>query len=145
MKKTLLITMLLLSFINLSAQEKDEEQIITAVKFETDKIILNNKPAFNYSKVYNTFTISDLDGKELITGDITALGENNFSSVITFVTFDKKFSNAKIVGRNDLIFALCKNNVFTEDFKINEEKRKERLGIAADQPHRIKYRHLTRG
>jgi hypothetical protein len=122
MKKTLLITMLLLSFINLSAQEKDEEQIITAVKFETDKIILNNKPAFNYSKVYNSFTISDLDGKELITGDITALGENNFSSVITFVTFDKKFSNAKIVGRNDLIFALCQNNVFTKDFKINEEK-----------------------
>jgi len=24
------------------------------------------------------------------------------------------------------------------------EKRKERLGIEADQPHRIKYRHLTR-
>ena len=122
MKKSLLILILLLSFINSNAQESEEKQIITAVKFETDKIILNNKPAFNYSKVYNYFTISDLDGKELITGDITALGENNFSSVITFVTFDKKFSNAKIVGRNDLIFALCQNNVFTKDFKINEEK-----------------------
>lgn len=114
--------MLLFSFINLSAQKKDKEQIITAVKFETDKIILNNKPAFNYSKTYNYFTISDLDGKELITGDITPLGDNKFSSVITFVTFGKKFSNAKIVGRNDLIFALCENNVFTKDFKINEEK-----------------------
>lgn len=51
MKKTLLITLLFLAFINLSAQEKDKEQIITAVKFETDKIILNNKPAFNYSKL----------------------------------------------------------------------------------------------
>lgn len=125
MKKTLLITLLFLAFINLSAQEKDKEQIITAVKFETDKIILNNKPAFNYSKVSNYFTISDLDGKELINGDITALGDNKFSSVITFVTFGKKFSNAKIVGRNDLIFALCKNNVFTEDFKINEVKLNE--------------------
>lgn len=122
MKKILLITLLLLSFIKLSAQETEKKQIITAVKFETDKIILNNKPAFNYNKVYNYFTISDLDGKELIKGDITALGDNIFSSVITFVTFEKQFSNAKIVGRNDLIFALCENNVFTEDFKINEEK-----------------------
>jgi hypothetical protein len=122
MKKLLLNIILMLSFINLSAQEKNEEQIITAVKFETDKIILNNKPAFNYNKLYNYFTISDLNGKELITGDITALGKNKFSSVINFVTFDKKFSNAKIIGRNELIFALCENNVFTEDFKINEEK-----------------------
>lgn len=122
MKKTLLITILLLSFINLSAQETEKKQIITAVKFETDKIILNNKPAFNYSKTQNYFTISDLDGKELINGDITAIGDNKFSSVITFLTFEKKFSNAKIVGRNDLIFALCENNVFTEDFKIDEAK-----------------------
>ena len=56
----------------------------------------------------------------MITGDITSLGDNKFSSVITFVTFGKKFSNTKIVGRNDLIFALCKNNVFTEDFKLRE-------------------------
>ncbi len=112
----------MLSFINLSAQKSEEKQIITKVKFETDKIILNDKPAFNYSKVYNYFTISDLNGKELITGDITSLGNNKFSSVITFVTFGKKFSNTKIVGRNELIFALCENNVFTVDFKINEEK-----------------------
>jgi hypothetical protein len=122
MKKSLLILILLLSFINSNAQESEEKQIITAVKFETDKIILNNKPAFNYSKVYNYFTISDLDGTELINGEITALGENKFSSVITFVNFEKKFSNATIVGRNDLIFKLCENNVITEDFKIDEAK-----------------------
>ena len=122
MKKTILITILLLLFISLNAQETEKKQIITAVKFETDKIILNNKPAFNYSKVQNYFTISTLDGKELIKGTITALGDNKFSSVITFVTFEKKFSNTKIVGRNDLIFTLCENNVFTEDFKINEVK-----------------------
>ena len=121
MKKNLLITILLFSFINLSAQKSAEKQIITAVKFEKDKIILNNKLAFDYSKVFNYFTISDLDGAEIITGDITALGENKFSSVITFVTLEKKFSNAKIVGRNELIFILCENNVCNEDFKINKD------------------------
>ena len=34
---------------------------------------------------------------------------------------------------------------FDGNYSEYEEKRKERLGIAADQPHRIKYRHLTRG
>ena len=33
---------------------------------------------------------------------------------------------------------------FDGNYSEYEEKRKERLGIAADQPHRIKYRHLTR-
>ena len=33
---------------------------------------------------------------------------------------------------------------FDGNYTEYEEKRKERLGIAADQPHRIKYRHLTR-
>ena len=33
---------------------------------------------------------------------------------------------------------------FDGNYTEYEEKRKERLGIEADQPHRIKYRHLTR-
>ncbi len=33
---------------------------------------------------------------------------------------------------------------FDGNFSEYEEKRKERLGVEADQPHRIKYRHLTR-
>jgi energy-dependent translational throttle protein EttA len=33
---------------------------------------------------------------------------------------------------------------FDGNYTEYEEKRKERLGAAADQPHRIKYRHLTR-
>jgi len=33
---------------------------------------------------------------------------------------------------------------FDGNYTEYEEKRKEKLGIAADQPHRIKYRHLTR-
>jgi len=33
---------------------------------------------------------------------------------------------------------------FDGNYSEYEEKRKERLGIDADQPHRINYRHLTR-
>jgi len=33
---------------------------------------------------------------------------------------------------------------FDGNYSEYEEKRKERLGVEADQPHRIKYRHLTR-
>jgi ATPase subunit of ABC transporter with duplicated ATPase domains len=34
---------------------------------------------------------------------------------------------------------------FDGNYTEYEEKRKARLGVEADQPHRIKYRHLTRG
>jgi len=34
---------------------------------------------------------------------------------------------------------------FDGNYSDYEEKRKERLGIAADQPQKIKHRHLTRG
>ncbi|MDN3673606.1 hypothetical protein QWY99_11125 [Flavobacterium branchiarum] len=122
MKKTLIITILLLSFINLNAQTSKEEQIITAIKLETDKIILNDKLAYNYSRNNNDFIISDLDGKELIKGSITSLGDGNFSSILTFVTIGKEFSNAKIIGRQEIIFALCNNNVITKNFKIDKKK-----------------------
>lgn len=122
MKKTLIITILLLSFINLNAQTSKEELIITAIELETDKIILNNKLAYNYSRNNNDFTISDLDGKELIKGSITSLGNGNFSSILTFVTIGKEFSNAKIIGRQEIIFALCNNNVITKNFKIDKKK-----------------------
>lgn len=122
MKKTLIITILLLSFINLNAQTSKEEQIITAIELETDKIILNDKLAYNYSRNNNDFIISDLDGKELIKGSITSLGDGNFSSILTFVTIGKEFSNAKIIGRQEIIFALCNNNVITKNFKIDKKK-----------------------
>jgi len=34
---------------------------------------------------------------------------------------------------------------FEGNYSEYEADRKARLGAAADQPHRIKYRHLTRG
>jgi hypothetical protein len=122
MKKILVLSLLMLTFINVYSQKSKEEQIIKAVKLEADKIILNNKLAFNYSRNGNDYSISNLDGKEIIKGIITSLGEGNFSSVITFVTIGKEFSNKKIIGRKEIIFALCENNVIKENFELDEAK-----------------------
>ena len=124
MKKILFIALLVLST-NLKAQESNDEQIIKAVKLETDKIFLNNQLAYNYSRVDNDFVISTLDGKEFIKGSISSDENGNFSSIITFVTVGKKFSNKKIIGRKEIIFALCENNVLKENFEINELKLNE--------------------
>ena len=121
MKKIIFIALLVLST-SLKAQESNDEQIIKAVKLETDKIFLNNQLAYNYSRVDNDFVISSLDGKEFIKGSISSDENGNFSSIITFVTVGKKFSNKKIIGRKEIIFALCENNVLKENFEINELK-----------------------
>ena len=122
MKKILFFVIFILSFANLKAQESKDVQIITAVKLEADKIILNNKIAYNYTRNGNDFLISKLDGKELIKGSITSLGDGKFSSIITFVTIGKEFSNEKIIGRKEVIFALCENNVIKENFELDEAK-----------------------
>lgn len=117
----LLLLILFFNTFYLVAQKK-EEQIITQLKFETDKIILNDKHAFNYIRQENHFIISDLENKEIITGDITSSEEGKFISTITFVQENKVFSNEKIIGRNDLFFRMLENNVITKDFKIDTEK-----------------------
>lgn len=122
MKKIVLYALFTLSFANLKAQEPKDVQIITAIQLEADKIILNNKIAYNYSRNGNDFLISKLDGKELIKGSITSLGDGKFSSIITFVTVGKEFSNQKIIGRQEVIFALCENNVIKENFELDEAK-----------------------
>ena len=122
MKKILFLSIFILSFLNLKAQESKEVQIITAVELKADKIILNNKKTNNYSRNGNDFLISNLDGKELIKGSITSHGNGKFSSIITFVTVGKEFSNEKIIGRKEIIFALCENNVIKDNFEIDEAK-----------------------
>jgi hypothetical protein len=122
MKKILFFAIFILSFANLKAQESKDVQIITAVKLEADKIILNDKTAYNYTRNGNDFLISKLDGKELIKGSITSLGDGKFSSIITFVSIGKEFSNAKIIGRKEVIFALCENNVIKANFELDEAK-----------------------
>ncbi|MBF4492039.1 hypothetical protein IR010_05740 [Flavobacterium sp. MR2016-29] len=113
--------MTFLATINISAQEQ-VERIINEVEFKSDKILLEKKEAFNYRKDGNHFLVLDLNNNELIIGDITSLGDGKFSSVITFVAENKKFSNAKIIGRSDLFFAMLNNNVITKEFKIDPEK-----------------------
>ena len=122
MKKILFLLILILSFANLKAQKSRESQIITAIKLEADKIILNDKLAYNYNRNGNDFVISNLDGKELIKGIITAQGKGKFSSIITFLTIGKEFSNKKIIGRQEIIFALCENNIIKDNFEIDETK-----------------------
>ena len=122
MKKIFFFSIFILTLANLKAQESKNVQIITAVKLEADKIILNNKTAYNYTRNGNDFLISNLDGKELIKGSITSLGNGKFSSIITFVTIGKEFSNEKIIGRKEIIFALCENNVIKENFEFDEIK-----------------------
>jgi hypothetical protein len=110
---------------NIIHAQKQKEQIITSVQFEPEKIILNEKHAFNYIKQGNNFQISNLKNVMLISGKITPVEKGKFTSLIYFATVDKQFQNPKIIGRNDLIFALCENNVITSDFEIDGEKLQE--------------------
>jgi hypothetical protein len=123
----LLFLLILLNSFSLIAQKK-EDQIIKQLKFETDKIILNKELAFHYSiDDQNHFIISNLENKEIITGDMIFLEEEKWSSVFTFVQENKVFSNSKVIGRNQLFFKLLENNVITKDFKIDPEKLTEFL------------------
>lgn len=58
----------------------------------------------------------------MIKVSITAQGNGKFSSIITFLTIGKEFSNKKIIGRQEIIFALCDNNIINDNFKIDEIK-----------------------
>lgn len=122
MKNILLSIVLLFTFYNTTAQSSKEERIITAIKLDSTEIFLNNKVAFNYSRVYDDFVISDLNGKELISGRISSIGDGKFSSILTFATVGKRFSNKDIIGRKEIIFALCNNNIITADFTLDEKK-----------------------
>lgn len=106
---------------NVVAQKK-EERIITEVTFEKDKIILNRKEAFGYRKEGNYFEITDLEGNVLISAKISPIGDGKFKSRIFFATLQEQFYNEKIVARNELIFALCDNNVITKDLKLDEKR-----------------------
>ncbi|WP_281637877.1 hypothetical protein [Flavobacterium marginilacus] len=92
------------------------------VESTKENIILNNQNAFNYKKEGNHFSISTLKNVEIISGDISSLGDGKFSNIITFIPQNKTFSNGKIIGRNQLIFALAENNVINKDFTIDETK-----------------------
>jgi hypothetical protein len=113
-----LLILFLLTFQTITAQEQN----ITAVKFDKENIILNNQLAFNYQKNGNNFSIFDLKNIEIIKGEIYSLGNGTFTNKVTFILQEKEFTSSKIVGRNQLFFALAENNVINTDFSIDEKK-----------------------
>ena len=71
-------------------------------------------------------------------------GIENYGGCVLVISHDRWFLDR--IATHILAFEDESKVVwFDGNYTEYEEKRKEKLGIAADQPHRIKYRHLTRG
>jgi len=67
----------------------------------------------------------------------------NFAGSAVVVSHDRWFLDR--IATHILAFEGESNIVWFEgNYSEYEANRKSRLGVAADQPHRIKYRHLTR-
>jgi len=79
---------------------------IAEVDFSPSAISIGGHKCFNYKKEGNTFTVSDLNGNPLFVGNIRKNVSGKFESAISMVAIGQTFRNRKIVGRNDLIFAL---------------------------------------
>jgi hypothetical protein len=92
------------------------------VTFKTDSVFLNNKACLLYARTENDFVIYKLDSTKLITGSIQSTGPHMFSTIYTFLTVNKDFTNSKINGRNTLIFALVQNNILSQEGELNEKK-----------------------
>lgn len=70
-------------------------------------------------------------------------GLENFAGCSLIISHDRWFLDR--IATHILAFEGDSKVVFFDgNYTQYEEKRRERLGIDADQPHRIKYRHLTR-
>jgi hypothetical protein len=95
------------------------------VNFTETEIFINDSKCFNYAKNGNDFLISDLAGKALIKGTIRKNLMGKFESTIIFLPLAKTFSNKKIIGRNDLIFAVANGNIIGKDCHIDNEKLKK--------------------
>src|SRR6218665_2479532 len=125
-KTALIIFILSLFFKKIDAQnsksiKKDTINFIKSVNFDKEKIILDGKVCFLYEKNGNSFSINNTDNIPLITGEISSDEYGQFSSIITFEENKVKFSNSKIIGRNDLIFSLIDYYVISKDCQINKE------------------------
>jgi len=104
-------------------EENDKREYkIDNIEFDKNKIYLEGNLCFNYLLNNGEFAIMDLNSKNIITGKITSLENGNFTSLINFVIIDKKFHNDKIIGRNDIIFALIENFVIDRNCNIDIEK-----------------------
>lgn len=69
----------------------------------------------------------------------------NFAGCAVVISHDRWFLD-RIAATHILAFEGDSKVVWFEgNYSGYEADRKARLGVAADQPHRIKYRHLSRG
>jgi ATPase subunit of ABC transporter with duplicated ATPase domains len=67
----------------------------------------------------------------------------NFAGSVVVVSHDRWFLDR--IATHILAFEGESNIAWFEgNYSEYEADRKSRLGVSADQPHRIKYRHLTR-
>ncbi|TDS52414.1 hypothetical protein [Myroides indicus] len=129
-----LMLLLLVSFTSFSQNrsayiEPREERNITQISFTEESIILNNETAYKYERQGDSFIIKTMEDIDLIKGKITNVGYNEFESLIIFLKLNKKFTNSKITGRNDLIFALADFNVFKRDLTMDEDKLTEFIAL----------------
>jgi len=70
-------------------------------------------------------------------------GLENFAGCAVVISHDRWFLDR--IATHILAFEGESKVVFFDgNYSEYEEDRKKRLGAEADQPHRIKYRHLTR-
>jgi hypothetical protein len=127
MKKINFIVLIFLSITVYSQNREplatiDEERNIIQIGFNESEIILNEKVAYKYERLNNEFKILSLEDKVLITGEIKNIGYKQFETTLIFVEQNVKFYNPKIIGRNDLVFALADLNVFNKDLTINQSK-----------------------
>lgn len=95
---------------------------ITDVSFDKDHIILNKKIAYTYQRIENDFTLRNLENEIILEGYIENIAYKTFKTTITFSEPKVDFYNARIVGRNDLIFALVNFNVFNTDGTIDPKR-----------------------
>ncbi|MFK8010120.1 MAG: hypothetical protein AB8H03_27445 [Saprospiraceae bacterium] len=97
---------------------------INKVNFSDNEISIANKKCFDYEKTGNSFKILNLDGEAVISGEIESLGKGTgkFKSIINFLTVNKKFTNPKVIGRNDIIFKLLDYHAINENCEIDNDK-----------------------
>ena len=82
---------------------------------------------------------------DLDVNTIRALEEaiNNYAGCAVIISHDRWFLDR--IATHIIAFEGDSQVFFFEgNYSEYEENRKKRLGIDAEQPHRIKYRHLTR-
>jgi sulfate-transporting ATPase len=96
-------------------------------------------------KASGHFALLDEPTNDLDVNTIRALedGLDNFAGCAVIISHDRWFLDR--VATHILAFEGDSRVVFFEgNFAEYEKNKKQRLGVDADQPHRIKYRRLTK-